>query len=32
MLHWRRSPVHGLLDFLLPQLDQLWGLHARGYR
>lgn len=25
------SPIHGLLDFLLPQLNQLRGLHARGH-
>lgn len=24
----QHSPVHGLLDLLLPQFNQLWGLHA----
>lgn len=26
------SPVHGLLDLLLPQFNQLWGLHACRHR
>lgn len=24
----RHSPVHGLFDLLLPELDELWSLHA----
>ena len=31
-MRWRRSPVHCLLNFLLSQLNQFWGLHACGYR